>query len=171
MRIGDPPVEVKWNLVYLEPMYGFSEDQKHIAVAARAEEKLHEMAKRLVGTDDLIAIYIPEGTDDVYQPGSMRGRVVGAVKLIPMPPGKTIQDYYFTDWGDGNRRWPVGWPCEVIFKPPVEMAPVLRTLVELLHGPGNFQPYVARLQHGPIALDHKMAKRLRDELSRYPRHD
>ena len=37
------------------------------------------MADELVGTKDLIAIYVPEGTEDVYEPGAMRGRVVGAV--------------------------------------------------------------------------------------------
>src|SRR5438132_1359218 len=133
-------------------MYGLGREQEHIAVPANAEAKLKQMAGRLVGSDDLIAIYIPEGTDDVYQVGNKRGRVVGAVRLLPMPPGNTIHDYYFDDLMTQKRRWPVGWPCKVVFAPPDGDCPVLRTLVELLHGPGNFQPYVGRLQYGPIDL-------------------
>jgi len=82
---------------YLEAMFGLGSDQDHIAVPAQAEATLQKMAKRLVGTDDLIAIYIPEGTEDAYQVGNRRGRVAGAVKLLPMPPDKTIADYYFND--------------------------------------------------------------------------
>ena len=73
---------------YLEPLYGFSAEQPHIAVSDRGEAKLREMAEALVGSDDLVAIYIPEGTEEVYQPGNMRGRVVGGVQLLPMPDGK-----------------------------------------------------------------------------------
>ncbi len=151
-------------LLFLEPMYGFSAEQEHIAVAAKAEDMLKKMAARLVGTDDLIAIYIPEGTEDVYQVGSKRGRVVGAVKLLPMPPGKTIHDYYFDDLLTQERRWPVGWPCKAVFVPPDGQAPVLRTLVEQHFGPGNFQPYVGRLQYGPIPLERKMEKALYEKL-------
>ena len=152
-------------LLFLEPMYGFSAEQKHIAVSAKAEDMLKKMAARLVGTDDLIAIYIPEGTDDVYQVGSQKGRVVGAVKLLPMPPGKTIHDYYFDDLITQKRRWPVGWRCKAVFVPPNEQAPVLRTLVEHLFGPGNFQPYVGRLKYGPIELEPRMAEALYEKLS------
>jgi hypothetical protein len=154
-------------LVYLEAMYGFGRDQEHIAVPAKAEAKLKEMGIKLVGKDDLIAIYIPEGTDDVYEVGTTRGRVVGAVKLVPMPRDKTIHDYYFKDFVTQERRWPIGWPCKVVFAPPDDQCPVLRTLVELHHGPGNFQPYVGRLQYGPIDLDAKMAKALLAKLSPY----
>ena len=34
---------------------------------------------KLVGTSGLVAIYISEGTEDVYEPDGMRGRVMGAV--------------------------------------------------------------------------------------------
>ncbi len=146
-------------ILFLEAMYGFEADHGHIAVPAMAEDKLKEMVARLVGTDDLVAIYVPEGTEDVYRPGDKRGRVMGAVKLLPMPSGKSIRDYYYDDW-EKTRRWPVGWPCQVVFAPPIGKCPRLRDLVESLHGPGMFQPYVARLQYGPIGLDAKMAKAL-----------
>ena len=144
---------------YLEPMYGFSAEQTHVAVSDGAQKKLLQMADALLGTDDLIAIYIPEGTEEVYQVGNMRGRVVGAVRLIDMPPGNEIEDYYFEDW-DGTRRWPVGWPCTVVYAPPVQDCPTLRTLVDQYHGRNSFQPYVARLQYGPVELDPPVAKAL-----------
>ena len=64
---------------YIEPLYGFDPLQTHICVPETATNALRNMVDGLRGTDDLIAIYIPAGTDDVYQPGAMRGRVVGGV--------------------------------------------------------------------------------------------
>jgi hypothetical protein len=67
----------------------------------------------LSGNDDLVAIYIPEGTDEAYQPGKRRDRVVGAVRLLPMPRGKSVTDYFYRDL-DGSLRWPFGWPREAV---------------------------------------------------------
>jgi hypothetical protein len=144
---------------YLVPLYGFDPATPHVAVPPGAESQLQRMAGELAGTDRLIAIYVPEGTDDVYEVGAMRGRVVGAARLLPMPSGKTIRDYFYEDW-EGKRRWPLGWPCEAVYAPSVETCPVLRSLVDMLHGANSFQPYVARLQHGPVELDGKMAREL-----------
>lgn len=144
---------------YLAPLYGFSSDQTHIAVPDLGEAKLLQMAHDLVGSDDLVAIYIPEGTEEVYQPGNRRGRVVGGVRLVPMPKGRSIRDYFFHDW-DGSLRWPVGWPCRPVYAPAVEECPVLRSIVDAVHGPNSFQPYVARLQSGPFSLDRRVADRL-----------
>jgi|SRR6185503_13530884 len=144
---------------YIEPLYGYDANQTHIAVPETAEKNLREMVADLRDTDDLIAIYVPEGTDDVYQPGAMRGRVVGAVRLLPMPPGRAMRDYHYKDW-DGTMRWPLGWPCKAVYSPPVTQCPILRTLVDKLFGPNDFQPYVARFQHGPFKLDTRMAAEL-----------
>ena len=152
---------------YIEPLYGFDANQSHIAVPETAIGALRTMVDDLLGTDDLIAIYIPEGTDDVYQPGAMRGRVVGAVRLLPKPPGKGMRDYFFRDW-DGSLRWPLGWPCKAVYAPLVAECPVLRSLVDELFGPNDFQPYVARFQNGPFELDHKMATKLDKLFSRFP---
>lgn len=141
---------------YIEPLYGYDSNLTHIAVSEKAEKALLRMVEDLLGTDYLIAIYIPEGTEDVYQPGAMRGRVVGGVKLLPMPTGKVTGDYFYKDW-DGTIRWPLGWPCKAVYAPPVSQCPVLRTRVEMLFGPNNFQSYVARFQHGPFGLETRMA--------------
>lgn len=155
---------------YLQPMYGFSSEQTHVAVPDVVEGTLDQMAGGLVGSEDLIAIYIPEGTEEVYQPGNMRGRIVGGVQLRSMPHGKTIQDYYFEDW-DGSRRWPIGWPCKVIYAPPIDQCPVLRSIVDQVHGPNCFQPYVSRLQNGPFELDRGVADKIEAWFSKFPRLD
>src|SRR4051812_8874289 len=98
---------------YLEAMYDLHPDESHVAVPPEADKKLARMAKDLVGTNDLIAIYIPLSTPGTYDKASaMRGKVAGAVKLMPMPPGKTVRDYYFDDPVERKRRWPIGWPCK-----------------------------------------------------------
>ena len=144
---------------WIEPLYGFDAEIDHIAVPGNAEKALIEMADELVGTEDLIAIYIPEGTEEVYEPGEMRGRLVGGVRLLEMREGKGIKDYFYKDW-DGTMRWPIGWPCEAVYAPPVDQCPVLRTQVEFVFNQKDFQPYVARFQHGPFRLERKLADRL-----------
>jgi hypothetical protein len=153
---------------YIEPMFGFAANQTHVCVPVGAESSLDAMVEDLRGTEDLIAVYIPEGTQDVYRAGAMRGRVVGAVRLVDMPPDKTERDYFYKDW-DGTLRWPVGWPCKAVYAPPVAECPVLRSLVDKLHGANNFQPYVARFQKGPFRLDLKMANELADRFARFPK--
>ena len=119
-----------FDLRYIEPLYGFGPDIDHIAVGdnAKARTTLSEMGQELPRTDRLIAIYIPEFTDEAYQPGLQSGRVVGAVRLLPMPLDRAITDYFYHDV-DGSLRWPFGWPCEAIYAPPVEECVYLRTVV------------------------------------------
>ena len=59
-----------------------------------------------------------------------------------------------------NLRRPVGWPCEIVYQPPVSDCPVLRAQVEFVFNLQAFQAYVARFQHGPFRLEHKKADRL-----------
>ena len=147
--------DIRW----ITPLYGFGSECTHIGVPESARAVLHEMANELIGTTGLVAIYIPEATADVYQPGGMRGRVVGAVRFVPMPRGRRMEDYFYDDW-DGSRRWPIGWPCEVVYAPDVEECPLFREHVEHLHGPYSFGGYVSRFQHGPFEMELAMRERL-----------
>jgi hypothetical protein len=115
-------------------MYGLERDQSHVAVPVGAEKKLNEMAEQLVGTDDLIAIYVPMNTPPVYGGDDLRGKVAGAVQLVEMPVGKSTGDFVFKDLIDGSLRWPTGWPCQVVFFPPSGNRFDLGPLVELVHG-------------------------------------
>ena len=155
---GNTPVRIRW----IHPLYGFGADQTHIAAPESARKTLTAMAADMIGSQDLVAIYVPEGTEDVYLTGAAsvaRGRVVGAVRLPALPLGRRLEDYYFDDW-DGSRRWPIGWPCEVVYAPPLDQCPLLRDHVELLFGSGSFGSYVARFQKGSFSLEPKMQARL-----------
>jgi hypothetical protein len=154
--------DIRW----ITPLYGFAPDCEHIGVPDNARAPLQEMAHELVGTPGLVAIYIPEGTEDVYQPEGMRGRVVGAVRLVNMPSGAKMEDYFYDDW-DGSRRWPIGWPCEVVYAPEESECPFLREHVEHLFGPGTFGSYVGRFQHGPIKLEQPMRERLNRDFAQF----
>jgi hypothetical protein len=156
--------DIRW----IVPSYGFGPDCTHIDVPENARAVLQEMSNELSGTTSLAAIYIPEGTEDVYKPGGMRGRVVGAVRLVPMPPGRRIEDFFSDDW-KGSRRWPIGWPCEVVYAPNESECPSLREHVESLFGPRNFGSYVARFQRGPFALDRDMRERLNRDFAQFER--
>lgn len=59
---------------WITPMYGFDADCTHLGVPENARKSLMKMAQELVGTPGLIAIDIPEGTEDVYQAGDLKGR-------------------------------------------------------------------------------------------------
>jgi hypothetical protein len=149
------------DIQWITPLYGFGMECQHIGVPENARTQLQRMADELVGEPGLVAIYIPEGTEDVYEARHMRGRVVGAVRLVAMPPERQMEDYFYDDW-DGSRRWPIGWPCGVVFAPDCTECPSLREHVEHLFGPGSFGGYVSRFQHGPFELEVAM----RDRLSR-----
>jgi hypothetical protein len=148
-------------------MFAFSEGETHthIGVPEKGHDKLLEMVHDLEGTRGQVAIYVPLGTDDVYNPGQQRGRVVAVVELLPMPAAKGITDYYSNDLVDGSRRWPYGWPCRVVYAPPVAECPSLREHVESLHGSGSFQGYTARFQFGPFPLEDKMRPKLNSDFA------
>ena len=151
-------------------MFSFGADQTHVAVTANARVKLERMAEEVAGKEDLVAIYIPEGTDDVYQVGAQRGRVVGAVRLLQMPAGLGVEHFRFFDWDQNDRnrdwkgsvRWPIGWPCRAVLKADPTECPALRSLVEVAYGGAAFASYTAAFQHGPFKLDHRMSEAVTD---------
>ncbi len=144
---------------YIVALYDLTPDQSHIAVPETAEKMLMKMKCDLVGSDDLVAIYVPEKVKEPHRPANKRGRVVGGVRLVPMPEGRSIRDYFFPEW-DPSPRWPIGWPCCVAYAPTIEQCPMLRSIVEPIHGPDSFRPYARRLRNGPVELDRKVADRL-----------
>jgi hypothetical protein len=123
------------------------------------------MADQLIGTSGLLAIYVPEGTQDVYEPGPMRGRVIGAVRLINMPRRGKMEDYSCPDW-DGSPRWPIGWPCQVVYAPDVNDCPKLRDHVDHLR-PGTFRSYVKQFLQGPFRLEPDMQARLNRDFNEF----
>ncbi len=162
-------MRIRW----IEPLYGFSgPDQTHIAVAESASRNLHRMKDELLGTDNLIAIYVPESTPVNYDAQHLLGLVIGAVRLLEMPPNRSIRDYAFTNW-EGELQWPIGWPCQTVLAVPPERAPRLRDLVAV-HMPRvrSFGDYAAQFQSGPFQLAFEMQNALmgvmRDLFGREP---
>ena len=170
MKAGSRDGSVQYRIKYIEPLYGFAADIRHISVgeSSKAQRTLVKMGQLLPGTADLVGIYIPEMTEDPYRPGKQKGRIVGAVRLVPMPVESSIQDYHYHDVVDGSLRWPIGWPCETVYAPPTDQCPYLRTLVDDLFGRGAFAPYVKRFQQGPFKLEPRMVEALTTLFSRFP---
>jgi hypothetical protein len=155
---------LSFELSYIEPLFGFDPKMSHIAVCDSDDARtvLSEMGRTLPETNRLIAIYIPLGVAPGYGYNSQAGRVVGAVRLLPMPTGRSIYDYYHHDELDPERRkrWPTGWPCETVYAPPADQCLYLRTVIDTVYGAGRFQPYASRFQYGPFRLEPQVAAML-----------
>jgi hypothetical protein len=154
--------DIRW----ITPLYGFDPDSESISVPETARERLKQMAHELVGTSRLVAIYVPLGTDEIYEAGDMRGRVVGAVRLLKMPRNRRMEDYYSRDW-DESLRWPIGWPCQAIYAPEEHECPTLRDHVDHLFGQGTFSSYVKRFLLGPFELEPAIRERLNRDFSQF----
>src|SRR5438309_7714064 len=113
--------DIRWIIA----QYGFGPGETHIGVPENGRTQLQQMADELVETSGLVAIYIPLGTPDGYEPGGMCGRVAGAVRLLKMPPGRRMEDYHYDNL-EGVRQWPIGWPCKAVYAPDESFCPSLR---------------------------------------------
>lgn len=156
--------KIKW----LTPVFGFDADVPHVGVQKNGWDALHKLKDDLLGSGHLVGFYVPEGTEDRYQPGEQRGRVVGAARLVEMPAGRTPHDYWYNDW-DGSRRWPYGWPCTVVYAPKADEGPILRYLVDSLHPGKPYADYVQPFRHGPFKLGFRMSEKLTAIFSAFPR--
>jgi hypothetical protein len=156
--------DIKWIIA----QYGFRPAETHLGVPENGRSQLQKMADELVGMSGLVAIYIPLGTPDGYEPGAMCGRVVGAARLRKMPRGKKMEDYFYDNL-EGERQWPIGWPCKAVYAPDESECPLLREHVEHLHGLGAFANWVARFQHGPFELEGAMQDRLNRDFAQFER--
>ncbi|RYD70544.1 MAG: hypothetical protein EOP84_26510, partial [Verrucomicrobiaceae bacterium] len=100
-------------ITHLKAMFGLDPSEGHVSTPKGTEGQFLRVARQIQGhADQLLAIYVPESTRPVYCSPEFIGRVVGAVRLLPLPAGREPQDYNFLDF-DGTNRWPVGWPCKV----------------------------------------------------------
>src|SRR5712691_7516972 len=159
-RLRDARGSIPW----LHARYRFGEDCGHLAVPETGLTRLREMADEIVGSHDLVAIYLPDTPVTPHESAEMLGRVVGTVQFVPIPLGRSERDYHSPDPVDGSRRWPYGWPCRVVHAPTPQQCPLLSDLVKEVYGPGaQFQPFVAPLRYAPMRLDEKM----RGVLERY----
>lgn len=139
-------------VAYLNGQYGFPAGFDHIAGPRGAARTIDEMGARLVASGELVGIYIPESAEGIVATPMQRGRIVGLVRLAPMPSGQTPRDYCYA-LGDPKPHWPVGWPCEVVHAPPAPQCPFLRDLVLRAKISGmDFQTVVGILHRGPFRV-------------------
>lgn len=157
---------------WIEAVYGCPQPgvdgRTHIGVPEIARSALMEMTTELVGSKGLVALYVPLGTEAIYNPGTKLGRIIAAVELLAMPDGGKVEDYFYPDW-DGSRRWPIGWPARLIYAPPESACPSLREHVETLFGPGSFSAYTSRFQKGPFRLEDALRERLNRDFAEFER--
>jgi len=152
-RLPREPRAIRW----LQARHRFGEDCGHIAVPDTGLPRLREMAGELVGSNDLVAIYIPGGAAKARESGEKLDRLVGTVQLVSMPLGRSERDYQCPDPMDESGHWPYGWPCRVVHAPPPPQCPLLSDLIKEVYGPGApFQVFVAPLRYAPMRLDGKM---------------
>jgi hypothetical protein len=156
---GREQIEENMRYRYFEAFYGFSPTMSHIALSKSARAILNRMAEELLHSGDLIAIYVPIGSDPCYAAAKgLGGRVVGSVRLIPMPPARSEKDYFHEDPVTGQKRWPIGWPCAVVDAPPPERQPLLFDLVhEVYRGKVDFVDYTRSFRSGPFEISREMS--------------
>lgn len=147
---------------WIQPLFHHEEESKHtiVGVAEQHKTQLLMMADKLVSSGDVLATYIPEGTDYGYTVGSMHGRVVNLLTMLPMPEDKSIESYPQMDKLSGKMRWPYGWPCEVVCSPPIAECCRLRDVIDSVHGFNSFGAWSAKFKNGPVSLSLKEKKAL-----------
>jgi hypothetical protein len=155
---------IKWMTGIYAAFESRGNERYHIAVPPMAREKLIEMSNELVGTEDLVALYVPVSTEANYLPEGMRGRIIATAELLPMPPDRRVEDYSIRYLLDESLRWPFGWPCRVVDRLQKSQYIELKPHVETLVGLGSFPSYMKQLHVGPFKLDEFMQERLNADL-------
>lgn len=110
------------------------------------------MAEAIAGRDLACGIYVPLSAPEEWGGKALRGRIVGAIRLPPMPAGRGMEDFPYLD-RDGRPRWPYGWPCEVVRVLPLHECRRLRDLMFEAFGDDiGFPALASRFQFGPVPL-------------------
>jgi hypothetical protein len=167
----------------ISPVFGYAPTDDRFCLTEQCRARLVEIGRRLTGDDasGLVAIYVVEGPELEYNDDpSTFGRVVALVRPLPMPPGKTINDYpsgcpqlkgeTLVD------RWPIGWPSEVVFFSN-HGGPVLRDVVKVATGRSDYATFTHQLLQGPIDLmrtgyapiRHQLMREIRHQIARDPK--
>lgn len=142
------PLPVRW----LFPLYRFGADFAHIAVAPGSRPRLLAMGQDIAGSDAACGIYVPLSAPEAWGGRALRGRIVGAIRLLAMPQGLGMPDFPHFD-RDGRPRWPYGWPCGVIrVLPPDDCRRLRDVMFEALGDDILFPAFASRFQFGPVPV-------------------
>ena len=154
------------SILWITPLYVFDDKITRIAVQDSSKKKLIEMAADIEGTDHTAAIYIPLKTPNVHRAGLKKGQIVGLVRLPHLPKDKTINDFYNIDY-DGKKKWPYGWPCEVISYLNADDYISLCSIINKSKESYSFSQYTEQFQYGPAKLSYKIKAQLEKEYPTY----
>ena len=140
----------------LSAVFGIDRTSTHFSVPLKALNNLQAMCMRLAGGPNLLGMYIPESTEPDYNSDEAQyGRVLALARVLPMPPGHIMANFPSgcLEYRDGTLadRWPIGWPCEVVFHS-LHGGPVLRDGVYKALGISDFASFAVLFIHGPIIL-------------------
>jgi hypothetical protein len=162
------------SILALSPVFSVDRNCTEFCVTAQAQRNLETVCHRLLTREGgaLVGLYITENPEAAYNSNSPEfGRVAAVVRPLPMPAGQTVQGFPSgcLEYRGGTLvdRWPVGWPCEVVFYSP-RGGPVLRDAVYAALGVSDYASFAMQFLQGPIYLGPMPA--LRDHLIAEVRH-
>ena len=141
----------------ISPVFSFEPEYESFCVIKKAKAKLEEIGNRLTEDDrSLVAIYVTESPEKEFNPnGEGAGRIVALARPLPMPAGALVEDYpsgcMRLSGGELIDRWPIGWPCEVVFFSK-HGGPVLRDAILATGDSAPFADFVLAFMQGPIDL-------------------
>jgi hypothetical protein len=136
--------------------------------SASVRENFIRVCSRLAGKPNfLIGLYVTFNPD-LYNPKQLeveRGRVIALARVLPMPAGKSVNDYPSEALKFRRDKlvdpWPIGWPCETVFYSH-DAGPYLLDVVYATNP--DHKDFTSQLHFGPVDLGGARYARLRDQL-------
>jgi hypothetical protein len=155
---------------WIAAVYGLTDPatgglRDRIGVPASGHKYLLELIDHSIRHDSLVALYLPQNTPIEYPTEGKRGRIIGLTSVCPIPKGKQVEDYAFPDTHD-NKKWPIGFPCEIVCCPDRPDCPDLREIVEASGDVRTFRNYTKMLRDGPVQVSSFLQAALGEHFAR-----
>lgn len=160
---------IRWITAIYRVTEGESEELRtHIGVPESGRDELQRMLDTATVSEVLVALYLPKSTPKEYEPGPRSGKVVGIAKVKSLPRRKRVEDFGYPDTG-GDMKWPIGFPCEVIYYPGESDCPSLEDLVKLSGDITRVSDYRRGVHRGPVRLSRLLQDTISDHFERLER--
>lgn len=161
------------NVRWMTAIYRVTEEESeelrtHIGVPASGEDELKRMLDVAKISEVLVALYLPKSTPEEYKPGARRGKIVGIAKVRRLPPRKRVEDYGYPDT-EGEMKWPIGFPCDIIYYPGESDCPSLEDLVKISGDSTRVSDYTRGVHLGPARLPQILQDTISDHFERLER--
>jgi hypothetical protein len=148
-------MRVRWII----PLYDFPPGISQFCLPDKFRRKLTELAG-LADSDDLLAAYVTKSLGYIDEPdlridnylSAYRGRIAGLMRVLPLPAGGRVEDYYEHDWDDATRvRWSIGLPAQAVRRAAPDACPEISVVFE------QNKLAMPNLNEGPVELAGVMA--------------